>query len=135
MKAALSSWRTWMKRMRSWRVRKASMIPFMPSPGRPKTMSIPQAMRPSTSRSDAVSVMGLQLAFCLALQSTSSQLLRRLQVFAQIRQGFAGEGRGGGVAALRFLFELRDVLGVVFHHVARELPVERRAGEALELLG
>lgn len=43
MNAADSSWRTCTKRMRSCRVRSASMMPLMPSPGMPKTTSTPQS--------------------------------------------------------------------------------------------
>src|SRR3954469_112339 len=53
MNAADSSWRTWIKRTFSWRTRRASMMPLMPSPGRPKTVSTPQSIRVSMSMSDA----------------------------------------------------------------------------------
>src|SRR5436190_15035171 len=54
MKAAASSWRTWMKRTRSCLCLSASMMPLMPSPGRPKTVSTPQSIMPSMSTSAAV---------------------------------------------------------------------------------
>ena len=54
MNAADSSWRTWMKRTCSWCVRSASMMPLMPSPGSPKTVSTPQSISVSTSTSAAV---------------------------------------------------------------------------------
>src|SRR5689334_5222250 len=54
MKAAPSSWRTWMKRIFSWRVRSASMIPLLPSPGNPKMTDTPQSIRRSMSRSETV---------------------------------------------------------------------------------
>src|SRR5919201_2761779 len=57
MNAADSSCRTWMNRMRSWRVRSASMIPLMPSPGRPKTTSTSQSSKVSINTSAAVSAM------------------------------------------------------------------------------
>src|SRR5438046_1370062 len=57
MKAAASSCRTWMNRMRSRRVRSASMMPLMPSPGRPKTTSTPQSWIVSISTSAAVWAM------------------------------------------------------------------------------
>src|SRR5205809_3327451 len=40
--------------MRSSRVRNASMMPLMPSPGRPKTTRTPQSIRRSTRTSDVV---------------------------------------------------------------------------------
>src|SRR5687767_8593863 len=46
-----------MNRTRSRRVRSASMMPLMPSPGRPKTTSTPQSISASTSTSDAVCPM------------------------------------------------------------------------------
>ena len=44
-----SSWRTWTKRIWSWcELRSASMMPLIPSPGRPKiSVSTPQSMRRS----------------------------------------------------------------------------------------
>src|SRR5437762_10696733 len=54
MKAAASSCRTCMKRILSLRTRRASMIPLMPSPGRPKIVSTPQSESDSTKTSDAV---------------------------------------------------------------------------------
>src|SRR3954468_15734499 len=53
MNAADSSCLTWMKGMRSWRVRSASMIPLMPSPGSPKTTSASHAISGSTRMSAA----------------------------------------------------------------------------------
>src|SRR4051812_35262640 len=64
MKAAASSCRTWTKRILSLRVRSASMMPLMPSPGRPKITSTPQAWRVSTSTSAA-------LLFPIAASSSS----------------------------------------------------------------
>src|SRR4026209_2526883 len=54
MNAAASSWRTCTNRIRSWRVRSASMMPLMPSPGRPNTTSTPQSSRVSIRMSAAV---------------------------------------------------------------------------------
>src|ERR1051326_2781488 len=42
MNAAASSWRTCTKRISSWRWRSASMMPLIPSPGRPNTSVMPQ---------------------------------------------------------------------------------------------
>src|SRR5437763_3200786 len=64
MKAAASSCRTCMKRTRSWRWRSASMMPLMPSPGSPKTVSTPQWVMPSTSTSAAVSAIALLPTSC-----------------------------------------------------------------------
>src|ERR687888_2017781 len=54
MKAAASSWWTSTKRIRSWWRRSPSMIPLMPSPGRPNTVSTPQSASRSASRSVAI---------------------------------------------------------------------------------
>src|SRR3954468_12900324 len=51
MNAAASSWRTCTKVMRSCRVRSASMMPLIPSPGRPNTTRTPQSIRRSTRMS------------------------------------------------------------------------------------
>src|SRR5690242_9442994 len=61
MNAAASSWCTRKNRTRSlWR-RSPSMIPLIPSPGRPKTVSTPQSASRSISSSDAICAMGLLL--------------------------------------------------------------------------
>src|SRR6185437_7467800 len=57
MKAAASSWRTWMNRTLSCRLRSDSMIPLMPSPGSPKITSTPQSRTVSIRISAAVSAM------------------------------------------------------------------------------
>src|SRR3954470_13787027 len=44
--------------MRSWHCRSDSMMPLMPSPGSPKTVSTPHSNRHSTMRSAAVAAMG-----------------------------------------------------------------------------
>jgi hypothetical protein len=44
--------------MRSWHSRSDSMMPLMPSPGSPKTVSTPHSNRHSTMRSAAVAAMG-----------------------------------------------------------------------------
>src|SRR5262245_36224713 len=54
MKAADSSCRTWTNRIFSWRWRRDTMIPLMPSPGMPKIVSTPQSMSVSMSTSAAV---------------------------------------------------------------------------------
>src|SRR5690349_16187673 len=54
MKAADSSWRTWMNRSLSWFLRRDSKMPLMPSPGSPKTVSTPQASSFSTITSPVV---------------------------------------------------------------------------------
>src|ERR1051325_60141 len=66
MKAADSSCRTWMNRIRSWRWRSASMMPLMPSPGSPKTTSTPQSWMVSISTSAAVCAMVDHLPASLA---------------------------------------------------------------------
>src|SRR5258708_1294270 len=53
MNAAASSWRTCTNRIRSCRVRSASMIPLMPSPGKPKPTSTPHPTNVSTRPSPA----------------------------------------------------------------------------------
>src|SRR3954447_13679465 len=53
-KAAASSWRTCTKRSLSWCVRSASKKPSTPSPGRPKMVSTPHSMSPSTIRAEIV---------------------------------------------------------------------------------
>src|SRR3984957_7917025 len=60
MKAADSSCRTWMNRIRSFCFRRASKTPLMPSPGKPNTVSTPQASRRSTSMSDASVIFDLR---------------------------------------------------------------------------
>src|SRR5579871_651550 len=64
--AAASSCRTWINLICFWWVRNASMMPLMPSPGIPKTVSTPQSMRRSTITSDAVFAMS---SFYLSLSS------------------------------------------------------------------
>ena len=54
MNAAASSWWTRKNLTRSECRRKPSMIPLMPSPGRPKTVSTPQSASRSISTSDAI---------------------------------------------------------------------------------
>src|SRR5918911_1703034 len=76
MNAAASSWRTCMKRTRSCLWRKASMMPLMPSPGRPKTVSTPQSMMLSMSTSAAVSAIA-RLLFHLCPESEGLILMRR----------------------------------------------------------
>src|ERR1051325_2713251 len=61
MNAAASSWRTCTNEILSCLFRSASMIPLMPSPGRPNTTHTPQSIRRSISTS-AVVLMGLFLA-------------------------------------------------------------------------
>src|SRR5579875_1991691 len=55
MKAAASSWRTWMKRTLFWRVRKASMMALLPSPRNPKITFTLQSRSLSTKKSEVVS--------------------------------------------------------------------------------
>src|SRR5256885_1529380 len=45
--------------MRSWRTRSASMMPLMPSPGRPNTTRTPQSINRSTSTSAVVCAIGV----------------------------------------------------------------------------
>src|ERR1051325_2679336 len=54
MNAADSSCRTWINRMASCFLRRASIIPFIPSPGRPKTTLTSQSISLSTRISAAV---------------------------------------------------------------------------------
>src|ERR1700704_1616842 len=61
MNAADSSWRTRMKVILSWRFRSASIIPLIPSPGRPKMTRTPQSMRRSANTSDVVRAMGFSV--------------------------------------------------------------------------
>lgn len=53
MKAAASSCRTWMKRILSFCLRRASKTPLIPSPGSPNIVSTPHAIKRSTSTSEA----------------------------------------------------------------------------------
>src|SRR6476620_1669555 len=57
MNAAASSWRTCTKVMRSRRVRSASMMPLMPSPGSPKITRTPQSISRSASTSAVLRAM------------------------------------------------------------------------------
>src|SRR5438128_905639 len=102
MNAAASSCRTWMKRMWSWCVRKDSMIPLIPSPGRPKIVSTPQSMRRSIRTSAAVVDMAFGLRsvctqgceFCARLgRRTVGQLMQPAdQVRCKAQQLSAMEG-------------------------------------------
>src|SRR6202000_1892132 len=57
MNAAASSWWTRTNLTRSWWRRRPSMIPLMPSPGTPKTVSPPQSASRAISSSDAICAM------------------------------------------------------------------------------
>src|SRR3954454_7842223 len=57
MNAAASSWWTSTKRTRSALRRSPSMIPLMPSPGSPKTVSTPQSARRETNTSDVIAAI------------------------------------------------------------------------------
>src|SRR6185369_13698572 len=67
MNAADSSCLTCTKEIDSCRVRRASMIPLMPSPGSPKITCTPQSIRRSASTSAAVR------AICVLLCRTRKQ--------------------------------------------------------------
>src|SRR5262249_45704516 len=54
MKAADSSCRTCTNEIESWRIRSASMMPLIPSPGRPKITRTPHSISRSASTSAAV---------------------------------------------------------------------------------
>src|SRR5437763_5300224 len=88
MKAAASSWRTWTKRSFSWCWRKDSIMPLMPSPGRPKTTSTPQSMRVWMSRSAAVVAINCSL-LCAVYRSSQK---RRLLPTRSPRRGAAANG-------------------------------------------
>src|SRR5436309_13494949 len=66
MNAAASSCLTCTKRIASRFLRSASMMPLMPSPGSPKTVSTPQSCNVSTRMSAAVMIFG---AFPVVLTS------------------------------------------------------------------
>src|SRR5829696_2860313 len=97
MKAAASSWRTCMKRTRSCLVRNASIIPLMPLPGRPKTVSTPQSMMPSTSTSAAVPAIALLLFhFCHKFEGLilmRHDVERELQLIPDTDEAVHGGGR------------------------------------------
>src|SRR5262249_43208256 len=88
--AAASSWRTWMKRTWSRRLRSASMIPLMPSPGRPKTTSTPQSWRVSINTSAAVSAMRAPFRKSRAVRRVRAESARK----AQKTRGRGASGRG-----------------------------------------
>src|SRR4030095_15488292 len=90
MNAAASSWRTCTNRIRSWRVRSASMIPLMPSPGRPKTTSTPQSCRVSIRMSAAVDAIVVSFLGRGAIQSGEH---RALEGPAELLGRWAHEGR------------------------------------------
>src|SRR5690349_5380564 len=89
MNAAASSWRTWMKRILSWRVRSASMIPLMPSPGRPKMTSTPQSRIVSISTSAAVLAM---ICFLLYFLGCAWRLEGDPEPLVERRLGVSGLG-------------------------------------------
>src|SRR5215831_6596331 len=61
-----------MKRISCWRWRRASKMPFTPSPGNPKIVSTPQSIRRSTSRSATVFAMADRCAPSLGGRACSS---------------------------------------------------------------
>src|SRR5437660_7256386 len=78
MNAADSSCRTCTKVTRSCRVRSASMIPLMPSPGRPKTTRTPQSIRRSINTSAVVVAMRVLTALEMQGQVRGTALEYRL---------------------------------------------------------
>ena len=72
MKAAASSCATRTNRIRSSFRRRPSMIPLMPSPGRPKTVSTPQSINRSTRSSEAILLISSLLPESLAATRASS---------------------------------------------------------------
>src|SRR2546423_2896884 len=96
MNAAASSWCTRKKRTRSdWR-RRPSMIPLIPSPGRPKTVSTPQSASRSISSSDAICAMGLLL--CRPGSFSGSQAVPPSRPAGRQTGSPAAEGLRRGVA-------------------------------------
>src|SRR6266511_1344083 len=88
--------------MRSWWRRKPSMIPLMPSPGSPKTVSTPQSMRRSTRSSEAIFFMARTPSFGGRVgkgpkRTSSSVPYRRIDghTDAPGRGGAVGGGSGG----------------------------------------
>src|SRR5437588_10367365 len=92
-----------MKRTRSWRLRRASMMPLMPSPGSPKTVSTPQSMMPSTSTSAAVCAIAFtSLMTCHYLLGVGQGCAgHRDQSIAALNRVLAKAERGCGVPYFR----------------------------------
>src|SRR5579883_1966012 len=102
MKAAASSWRVWIKRILSWRFRRASMTPLMPSPGMPKIVSIPQAWIVSTRMSAAVRAMvGVPPLTVCKVDPQGCGLLRRCAVTMGEAHETAVSDRHRGAFVLR----------------------------------
>src|SRR2546423_1042294 len=80
MNAAASSCLTCTKRIASRFLRSASMMPLMPSPGSPKTVSTPQSCNVSTRMSAAVMIFGAFRAGCPD-ELVSASLSRSISVF------------------------------------------------------
>src|SRR5216684_6054151 len=101
MNAADSSCRTWMNDMRSWRVRNASMMPLMPSPGRPKTTSTPQSISVSMRTSEAFMIHpGIGMSSCRTGTHTATQLCsedcpEKAAIYKTINRPAREEGESG----------------------------------------
>src|SRR5258708_5697185 len=113
MKAAASSCRTWTNLMSCWRRRSASMMPLMPSPGRPNTTCTPQSWSTSTKTSLAFSAIA-QASIGFARDRTGKPVGRRL-----VPPGATAPARATRNALLVLLrLQARDqrhqVLGVLF---------------------
>src|SRR4030095_6320973 len=139
MNAAASSWRTCTNRIRSWRVRSASMIPLMPSPGRPKTTSTPQSCMVSIRMSAAVDAIVVSFLGCGAIQSVvQSGEHRALEGPAELLGRLGARGRALVVAielqrgrgAVEVLEQVTGLLGGAPH-----APALHRLGVGLLVLG
>src|SRR3954468_7854764 len=133
MKAAASSWWTSMNLTRSCSRRRPSMIPLMPSPGRPKTVSTPQ----SASRETRACAASFAMCHLTVLPGRSASAI--CAALLDLRQNLVRVGPEEAVEASTDLSDvhlvearidvLRDRLDVLVH--VRAFRRRRLADEVL----
>src|SRR4051794_18188208 len=133
MNAAASSCRTCRNVMRSCRCRSASMMPLIPSPGRPKTIFTPQSINRSTSTSAVVMAMGrLSVRFYPAsLLPLENPRDRADELFPQrpVLPAFSRDLAASTQIGLQIRADPRDGLRIPERHVHLVVVLERAVVE------